>query len=240
MKTMRIGVLMVLSMIGSFTYAQTTHGEIQGRVFDRPGLPNMDAIVWVMLNGEPFKTQVDDEGRFVLKPLNPGSYQLSITTSEINDTIHYLYNVLPNEITRTKDVIISELDLATTLDDVFIMADPLIRVDQPAVIKMDAKQLKNLPVKRDLKQVMAVMTTDVKVDGNGDAYVRGSRADAVVYFIDGVKQSDKLTYPPSSAINNVMVYTGGVPAKYGDCLGGVVIVETKSYSSLYYEWLANH
>jgi len=36
----------------------------------------------------------------------------------------------------------------------------------------------------------------------------------------------------------VAVYTGGVPAKYGDCTGGVVVIETKNYLSLYQEWLA--
>jgi hypothetical protein len=25
------------------------------------------------------------------------------------------------------------------------------------------------------------------------------------------------------------VYSGGIPAKYGDCSGGVIVIETKSY-----------
>jgi len=31
-------------------------------------------------------------------------------------------------------------------------------------------------------------------------------------------------------IGNMTVYTGGVPAKYGDFTGGVVVIESKSYS----------
>ncbi|MFM2316499.1 MAG: hypothetical protein RLZZ155_831, partial [Bacteroidota bacterium] len=34
---------------------------------------------------------------------------------------------------------------------------------------------------------------------------------------------------PSSGIGNITVYTGGVPAKYGDSTGGYVIIDTKSY-----------
>jgi len=33
-------------------------------------------------------------------------------------------------------------------------------------------------------------------------------------------------------------YTGGIPAKYGDTTGGVVILETLSYFDLYNAWLA--
>jgi outer membrane receptor protein involved in Fe transport len=38
---------------------------------------------------------------------------------------------------------------------------------------------------------------------------------------------------PSSAIGSISVYTGGLPAKYGDTTGGVVVIETKSYMDLY-------
>jgi hypothetical protein len=39
---------------------------------------------------------------------------------------------------------------------------------------------------------------------------------------------------PSMAIGSIMVYTGGVPSKYGDYSGGVVVVETMSY----FDWVA--
>jgi hypothetical protein len=35
----------------------------------------------------------------------------------------------------------------------------------------------------------------------------------------------------------MQVYTGGVPAKYGDTTGGVIVVETKSYLEEYNEKL---
>ena len=38
---------------------------------------------------------------------------------------------------------------------------------------------------------------------------------------------------PNEAINSFSVYTGGVPAKYGDVTGGIVAIETKSYFDLY-------
>jgi hypothetical protein len=37
---------------------------------------------------------------------------------------------------------------------------------------------------------------------------------------------------PGQAIGSLKVYTGGVPARYGDLSGGVIVVETKSYFDL--------
>jgi hypothetical protein len=36
----------------------------------------------------------------------------------------------------------------------------------------------------------------------------------------------------------MMVFTGGLPAKYGDTMGGAIVVETKGYFELYRSWLA--
>jgi len=36
---------------------------------------------------------------------------------------------------------------------------------------------------------------------------------------------------PTRGIGNMTVYSGGVPAKYGDFTGGVIIVESEGYFS---------
>jgi hypothetical protein len=38
---------------------------------------------------------------------------------------------------------------------------------------------------------------------------------------------------PGRAIGSIIAYSGGIPAKYGDFTGGVVVIETKSY----FDWL---
>jgi Ca-activated chloride channel family protein len=59
---------------------------------------------------------------------------------------------------------------------------------------------------------------------------RGSRSDAVNYYIDGVKVIGSPTIP-HSAMNQITVYTGGIPANYGDVTGGIISIETKSARS---------
>ena len=64
-------------------------------------------------------------------------------------------------------------------------------------------------------------------------FFRGSRSENMCYFVDGVKLGARLSGVPNDAISSMSVYTGGLPARYGDVTGGVVAIETKSYFDLY-------
>ena len=70
----------------------------------------------------------------------------------------------------------------------------------------------------------------VKV-GN-DYYVRGSRSGGMAYYIDGGKVMGSPDIP-LCGLDNYRMYSGHVPAKYGDALGGIVVIETRNYFS---EW----
>jgi hypothetical protein len=59
----------------------------------------------------------------------------------------------------------------------------------------------------------------------------------MLYMVDGVKTST-VGAVPGCSIGRMMVYTGGLPAKYGDTLGGVVVMESKSYFDLYRKYQA--
>ena len=86
----------------------------------------------------------------------------------------------------------------------------------------------------------------VFIPGNHDRYIEDKPFDAwkmirefndkgVICLIDdfvefeGLKIYGSPLNIPSSGINNITVYTGGVPAKYGDSTGGYVIIDTKSF-----------
>lgn len=68
------------------------------------------------------------------------------------------------------------------------------------------------------------------VEGENSLHIRGGRADANAYYLDGVRICNANAIP-KSAIQNTSVYTGGVPANFGDATGGVISVESKSYNS---------
>jgi outer membrane receptor protein involved in Fe transport len=111
--------------------------------------------------------------------------------------------------------------------------EPLIRKDDPARMTMTALQIRTNATRKDPVSMIAKFTPGVTKAANGDGlYFRGSRTDAMCYYVDGVKMQTMTGVPPD-AINSITVYTGGLPAKYGDVTGGVVAIETKSYFDLY-------
>jgi outer membrane receptor protein involved in Fe transport len=89
------------------------------------------------------------------------------------------------------------------------------------------------PTRRDPIQFLGKNFAGVTPAANGEGlYFRGSRTENMVSFIDGIKVSGAVPRVPPSAISSVSVYTGGLPARYGDVTGGVVVIETKTYAEM--------
>jgi len=96
---------------------------------------------------------------------------------------------------------------------------------------LDATELMQMAgsTRGDIKGVLTSLTSDA-IETNGEIHFRGSRGGATGYYVDGVRTLDANTIPGLS-IENLTVFSGGVPAMYGDVMGGVVIITTKSYFS---------
>lgn len=233
--------LMLLMFPAAKTLFAQSPGEIRGKILEKKGVGALAVWVWVEINGEPFKTMTDNEGdgNYLLKPLDPGTYIMHVLNGA--DTLNLEVVVNSNTATYYPDLDLSDPKYkAKEIDGptIYGYTDPLIDREAGGTMTIiRAKDLVHSPAKHDIKTI-AGTTGGFTVKENGDAYVRGSRADATAYFVDGVKQRDGFRSPPAHAISSVAIYTGGVPAKYGDCTGGVVVVETQSYFTMYNEWLA--
>lgn len=236
-----IVLTVLIGPLANKLFGQGAPGEIHGRISEGndefiPGL-----TLWVESKGEKVKATTDDEGRFIIKPLDAGAYILFMPYNNA-DTLRKSVVVTSDQITSLGTINLTSKEFqAQILNPEAVIEgyrDPLIQKDGGGTMTIiRAKDLEHSPAKRDIKQIVATVG-GVKVSETGDAYVRGSRADAIIYFVDGMKLREGFKSPPASAIASVAVYTGGVPAKYGDCTGGVVVVETQSYFSLYNEWKA--
>ena len=75
-------------------------------------------------------------------------------------------------------------------------------------------------------EVLAQVPTAVETS-EGISF-KGARPGTAVYYIDGIRTYGDL-YIPMGSVKNIEVYTGGVPAQYGNSTSGVIVVETKSY-----------
>jgi hypothetical protein len=101
--------------------------------------------------------------------------------------------------------------------------------------ELTSEEIAQSPVKFSVAALATSFNSDVKMAEDGELIFRGARKGDMIYLLDGIKGRE-ISNVPSCAIGRMMVYTGGLPAKYGDTLGGVVVLETKSYFDLYRAW----
>jgi len=234
MKRKIILAIIFLFSLGKM-YAQSP-GEIRGTVFDKntnktiPG-----ASVFVEIGGNKVGTATDIDGNFLIKPLNAGTYNLNVTF------VGYQTNIIAG--------VKVDADKATKIDEIFLAnkavdfgkeviitdyKDKLINPRDPFEKTITPVQTKGLADSKNLPSIIGAYFSDVKVNENdNEIYFRGSRSGDAMYIVDGIKQINGGLNVPSTGIGSFTVYTGGVPAKYGDFLGGVVVIETMSY----FDWL---
>ncbi|MFN8699334.1 MAG: carboxypeptidase regulatory-like domain-containing protein [Flavobacteriales bacterium] len=230
--TLALGLAQAAGALGQ------TFGEIQAKTRDESGAP-LPGVIVVADNGSGLRGEATDlDGDIRLGALSPGKYTVTFRMTSKHSVTYNDVVVVPDRITRLGEIVMRDSTVALKGAVVVEYLKPLIEEDGGTVVRISAKELKNMPSANggDLKKIVASLTSDVKVSPGGDElYFRGSRSGSVVYFIDGVKIWGQIPNIPSSGISNIAVYSGGVPAKYGDSTGGYIVVETKSYLEDYYE-----
>jgi hypothetical protein len=225
---------LIALVLGSGAMAQSL-GEIQGTVLDEAQQPLPFANVVTTYGDQLIGATTDERGRFVLKPLNPGTYTVRISyvgllPKEITGVL-----VNPDKITRLMgEVLVANNTLPEFSVEARRWEPPLIDPEEPSKLTVIAAQFESNPLRKSPVSMIASLSPDIyKAPGSNELYFRGSRSDAMAYFVDGVKVSGSLTGVPSDGIASITMYTGGLPARYGDVTGGVVAIETKSYLDLY-------
>ena len=180
-------------------------------------------------------TTTADDGRFVLKPLQPGLYDVHISFVGLKPYVKQAVRVNPEKI-----ALLGELQMLSNTDlpmvEVFYdkWTPPLIDPEEPGKLTIVASQFEDNPQRKTPVSLIASSSPDIyQKPGTDELYFRGSRSENMVYFVDGVKIPGRLSGVPPVSIASMTIYTGGLPARYGDVTGGVVAIETKSYYDLY-------
>jgi hypothetical protein len=222
--------LLLLLAITAIGYSQNTFGEIKGKILDdldNEGIPG--AHVYVKVGETKFGTSTDINGKFSLKPLNPGTYTLFVSYTGKSTIKRVGTLVKPNKVIQLEDMFLIDSTLKgyTVIWHKIKLIDP----EDATVCTIGVKEIQKSAAFRDIGKLLSTVSPGISVSENGEVYVKGSRNGAVQYFVDGVKTTS-LNGIPGAAIQSISVYTGGVPAMYGDVTGGVVILETRSYFDL--------
>jgi outer membrane receptor protein involved in Fe transport len=109
---------------------------------------------------------------------------------------------------------------------------PIINPTFSTVTSISIDQIeKGATPKNDIIRIVTNLTPGVMPTDDGkDLYMRGSRRGTTAYYIDGNRAIGSPEVP-GLGISSIEVLTGGVPAEYGDCTGGLVIITTKEYKT---------
>ncbi len=236
MKTqiLTFAVLLALSFASMSPVFSQSGGTIKGTVTNvENGEPIPLANVYVKYGDNLIGGTTDFDGNFTIKPVPSGTYVVYISCVNYGELQITDVVVVQDKITFVDN---AEMTAGIFIDPkVVITASKIIDKDIPELKIITKDQIDAIPGHGNINNLIAVTTSDVQVsDDNSEIYFRGSRSGDALYIIDGARMINPESMCPSVAIGSVQVYTGGVPAKYGDFTGGVIVIETQSY----FEWLA--
>lgn len=217
------------------------NSEIKGVVKEKStGEPMYNVNVYVEVGGVPYGTSTDTNGRYTIKPLNSGVYTVKASSLGYDDIITSNVKLTSDKITY---VDIEMIEAAYTMEGVVIVAEreviheiPLIDKAEPHVQALTPSELANSVNQKDPIKMLTMLPGITPANNGKDVYIRGARPTSTQFITDGMKSITGEIGIPGLAIGAMKVYTGGVPAKYGDVNGGVIVVETKSYFDLSKEY----
>lgn len=228
-------IITILFFLSSGLMAQV--GEIKGIVKDKvSGEPLPGATAHIKVGGVLIGVATDANGKYTIKPVQAGVHTVHI---EFFGYQKMAVKGVPVSSDRISYVNMDMEKTAIQMGDFEVVAErvvvhdvPLIDPDEPHVKMLTAKDIKNDPNIHNPIQIVASIPGVTLAPNGKDVYIRGSRPASTQFITDGVKSITGKIGIPGQAIGSIKVYTGGVPARYGDVSGGVIVVETKSYFDL--------
>jgi hypothetical protein len=236
MKTITTLLLGLFISLGFSAISQGT-GEIKGYIWDlEENVPLPYANAKVTYAGNTIGDASDFDGKFNIKPLQPGKYILEISYSGKK---------------KQKIEIEVKSDQIALRDTVFLSIGLMKVVTISAnTMTLNPYEASKTVVKAEKLKEMALLRSPGKLleslgdgafsfhEGTGEVYFRGSRSNGITSYLDGMKITGSVPSYPAAAIKSYSIYTGGLPAKYGDTTGGVIEIETKNFFDLYNQRVA--
>ena len=204
-------------------------GTLKGKITDKETKEAIPfASIIIESGGKQYGgVNTDIDGNYTIKPIPTGKYDvkavyvgykpLMIKDVVINsDKITFLDVIMESTVQTLKTFEVKEYEV------------PLISKDQTQTGgTMTSEEMSKMPGRS--ASSVAVTVGGVYQDESGAVGIRGQRTDGTSTYIDGVRIRGSQSLP-QSAIEEVTVVTGGLPAQYGDATGGIVNITTKGPS----------
>lgn len=216
--------LFILLLVGSAS-AAFAQGEIFGKITNEKGEELEGVIIRVTQGGlSKGMASSEENGTYSVKPLQPGSYDIEF--SLLSYQTMKLTGIQVASGPKRQDQVMS---MAGTQMKVIVVKAQKKKVSVENTT--DAKSLEAAPTTNIVD--MAGLSKNVYQARSGGALsIGGARPDGTVYIIDGqVSQVGGAINPPQGTVQQLQVFSSGIPANLGDATGGVVQITTKGATS---------
>ena len=235
----RLKLLFLIILIPmTCVFSQSGLGTIKGTVKDEVSKQPLPYSKVLLIQNSSTKgaANTDFDGNFQINGVSPGSYDVEVRNADGYQTsVISGVSVSPDRITFLDKLTLDKPKDIKELGEVNIIAYrvPLIDKDggsSGGTVTRD--DISRLPVRSaaGVAQTVGGVNSDER---SGAISVRGSREDGTYFYIDGIKVRGSSSLP-KSALEEVSVITGGVPANYGDVTGGIISITTRGPSSVYF------
>ncbi|MBK8658911.1 MAG: carboxypeptidase regulatory-like domain-containing protein [Bacteroidetes bacterium] len=221
----------LLSFLVAFAALKAQNGEISGKILDEngEGVPFANVVIVDAKGVSTGRGTVTDfDGNYSIKPLTPGKYNVQF--SYVGKAPQIIQGIVVNsDKTTFQDIKLKPS--SNDLKEVEIVSYKVPLIDPGKTSSQNtvtAEEIKNMPT-RNITDIAATTAGAFQSDQGGGINVKGGREEGTEYYIDGVKVTGTPTLP-ATAIEQLQVITGGVPAKYGDLTGGIVNITSKGPS----------
>ncbi len=231
-------VLVSVLLTMSYGFAQTGLGTLKGVVSDADKQPIPFATVRLK-QGDQVKANAttDFDGAFQINAITAGAYDVEISNEVEGFKPQLITNVKisSEQITFLDKIVLVKGTDVLDMEEVEVIAYKIPLIDKDGGASgstVSREDIAKLPV-RSAAGVAGTVGGVNANEGSGELSVRGSRSDATYFYIDGIKVRGSSNLP-KSAIEEVKVITGGLPANYGDATGGIISVTTRGPSAQYF------
>jgi len=206
--------------------------ELSGRVIDENGLPVPGATLTLTGSGlvAPGTASSDESGRFVLKGLPAGTYQLK--AEKVGYYAHTTAILeVGDPVTRVDVVLVHRQEFEETVEVAY--SAPAIDPQETAAQKtMTAEEIIDIPypASHDFRNSLSLMPGVVK-DNRGRVHINGAGEEQALYSLDGFTLNNPVSGILENrisidAIRSVRQESSRYSAEYGKGSAGVVALET--------------
>ena len=224
-----------LLVTGVTAMSQVGVGTLQGSVKDKKSGETLPFVSVVVENRGTRVAggQTDFDGNYTIKPIDPGTYDVIVSY------VGYQPMKQTGVVINSNKIIFLNIELTTGVElqefEIVKYQVPLIDKDGGAsggTVTRD--QIAKMPG-RTANSIATTVAGASDAGTGGGISIRGARSENTYYYIDGVKvPAGAGVGLPKSAIEEVQVITGGVPANYGDVTGGLINITTRGPSRSFF------